>query len=171
MKKFLRPAQLRTRVNAKEIPPDNLNPCCVRTRIVENQTSTMQVATPKFPQKRNGAINTVQKEDLPIHGWYRFVLSYPPHLVRQYLDAFGLDSDGLLFDPFCGTGTTLAEAKKNRIPSVGCDAHPFVALVLPVKTNWTVDTKALRSVFRRILKRTEELSAKHGLQLFNFDVS
>jgi hypothetical protein len=41
--------------------------------------------TPTSPGKsRNGAINALQKEDLPIHGWYRFVLSFPPHLVRQY---------------------------------------------------------------------------------------
>src|SRR6266566_1345483 len=85
---------------------------------------------------RNGAINTLQKEDLPVHGWYRFVLSFPPHLVRQYITAFDLVHGDLVLDPFCGTGTTLVEAKKCGIPSVGCDAHPFAALVSRVKTNW-----------------------------------
>ena len=45
-----------------------------------------------------GPINSLQKEDLPIHGWYRFVLSYPPHLVRQYISAFGLKASRALAD-------------------------------------------------------------------------
>ena len=72
----------------------------------------MQHATIGPSKRGNGAINALQKEDLPIHGWYRFVLSYPPHLVRQYLSAFGVARNDLLLDPFCGTGTTLVEAKK-----------------------------------------------------------
>src|SRR3989454_12323210 len=87
---------------------------------------------------KNGAINAVQKIDLPVHGWYRFVLSFPPHLVRQYLGAFGLRTGDLICDPFCGTGTTLVEAKRSRIGSVGCDAHPLAALVSRVKTNWAL---------------------------------
>src|SRR5438034_11094975 len=103
----------------------------------------MQPTTMSPHKARNGAINTLQKEDLPIHGWYRFVLSYPPHLVRQYISAFGLTRSDLILDPFCGTGTTLVEAKKRGFPSMGCDAHPFAALVSRVKTNWDLDPALL----------------------------
>lgn len=121
--------------------------------------------------RRNGTINTLQKEDLPIHGWYRFVLSYPPHLVRKYLAAFELAKDDLVFDPFCGTGTTLVEAKMNRISSVGCDAHPFAAMVSRVKTNWELDAEILRCVFRRILKRTEKLTCEHGMASLSLEAA
>lgn len=122
------------------------------------------------PQKiRNGAINAVQKEDLPIHDWYRFVLSYPPHLVRQYMSTFGVTRKDLLLDPFCGTGTTLVEAKKNGVPSVGCDAHPFAALVSRVKTNWDLDAKLLKHHLSRILRRGEMLMLKHGLASLSLD--
>src|SRR2546425_14662 len=120
----------------------------------------MQVETPKPNQTRNSTINAVRKEDLPVHVWYRFVLSFPPHLVRQYISAFDLGSEDLLLDPFCGTGTTLVEAKKNRIPSVGCDAHPLAALVSRVKTNWTLDVEALRKTLKRILRGAGQLAAK-----------
>lgn len=106
----------------------------------------------------------MQKEDLPVHRWYRFVLSYPPHLVRQYLAAFDLSGDSVVLDPFCGTGTTLVEAKKNRIRSVGCDAHPFAAMVSRVKTNWHLDPKLLRRLFKQILKRVEKQTMHHGLE-------
>jgi DNA methylase len=108
----------------------------------------------------NGAINAMQKEDLPIHGWYRFVLSYPPHLVRQYMSAFGVTRNDLLLDPFCGTGTTLVEARKHGIPSAGCDAHPFAALVSRVKTNWELDPKLLQHHLSRLLRRGETLMLK-----------
>jgi len=113
--------------------------------------------------RRNGVINALQKEDLPIHGWYRFVLSYPPHLVRQYMSLFGVTRNDLLLDPFCGTGTTLVEARKHGIPSVGCDAHPFAALVSRVKTNWELDPKLLKHHLSRLLCRGETLMLKHGL--------
>src|SRR5437588_491300 len=98
----------------------------------------MQPQPANLSEKRKGAVNALQKEDLPVHGWYRFVLSYPPHLVRQYLRRFELSSTDLLLDPFCGTGTTMVEAKKHGVPSLGCDAHPFAALVSRVKTEWAL---------------------------------
>jgi hypothetical protein len=131
----------------------------------------MRTLAPQPLRNRNGANNALQKEDLPIHGWYRFVLSYPPHLVRQYIAKLDIGGDDLLLDPFCGTGTTLVEAKKNRIPSIGCDAHPFAALVSRVKTNWVVDGKALRAALRRILRRTETETSSHGLHALSLDAA
>lgn len=130
----------------------------------------MPVALPQpLSTRRNGANNALQKEDFPIHGWYRFVLSFPPHLVRQYISTFALGENDLLLDPFCGTGTTLVEAKKLGIPSVACDAHPFATLVSRVKTNWGLDVKALRNDLRRILRRTEAQTSEYGLHSLSFE--
>ena len=84
----------------------------------------------------NSIANKLQREDLPVHQWYRFVLSYPPHLVRHYLHQFGVDEDGLVLDPFCGTGTTLVECKKHAIRSVGLEALPLTHFVSRTKTDW-----------------------------------
>jgi hypothetical protein len=62
--------------------------------------------------KHEAGINAVQEAETPIHDWYRFVLSYPPHLVRQSIDRIGFRARDLLCDPVCGTGMTLVEAKK-----------------------------------------------------------
>ena len=32
--------------------------------------------------------NQIKTEDRAIHDWYQFVLAYPPHLVREYLEKF-----------------------------------------------------------------------------------
>jgi hypothetical protein len=128
----------------------------------------MNVEPAKEPTRQKGAINSLQPEDLPVHGWYRFVLSYPPHLVRQYLKEFKMSSSDIVLDPFCGTGTTVVEAKKNGIQGVGCDAHPFAAMVSRVKTNWTVDVAALRKLFKGILNKSEAVASKHGVPALGF---
>jgi tRNA G10 N-methylase Trm11 len=64
---------------------------------------------------RNGNLNKLMPHDRAAHEWYRFVLSFPPHLVRQYLDRFEMEPSSLVLDPFCGTGTTLVECRKYGI--------------------------------------------------------
>jgi DNA modification methylase len=127
----------------------------------------MNPSTVKPAKDKTGGINALQPEDSPVHGWYRFVLSYPPHLVRQYLNRFGLTSDNCVLDPFCGTGTTLVEAKKNSIPSVGCDAHPFAALASRVKTHWRLDATLLRRKLSEILKNAEGTMSEYSLPLLS----
>lgn len=73
-------------------------------------------------QSRTGTeLNRPYVDDLPVHEWYRFVLSYPPHLVRDYLTRFGVRRGMRVLDPYCGTGTTLVECKKHGVESVGIE--------------------------------------------------
>lgn len=93
--------------------------------------------------RSNGAMNTLLPGDAPAHDWYRFVLSFPPHLVRDYVRRFGLGTDSMLLDPFCGTGTTLVEAKKSGVPSIGLEAVPVSRLAASTKVNWAPDPNEL----------------------------
>jgi hypothetical protein len=142
--------------------------CCIVAENVKNR-AWLQPNSSKPAPTRTGAINAVQKKDLPVHGWYRFVLSFPPHLVRQYIEAFGLNGKDLVLDPFCGTGTTVVEAKKTGIASIGCDAQPIAVMVSRVKTNWNLKAAVLHTHCSRILKRTERMTTEHGLTSLSFD--
>lgn len=82
--------------------------------------------------------NKLAEADRPVHAWYRFVLSFPPHLVREYLTQFAIMPGDVVLDPFCGTGTTIVECKKQGISSVGFESNPMAALASRVKTNWTI---------------------------------
>lgn len=92
----------------------------------------------------NGKANELAYQDRAVHDWYRFVLSFPPHLVRQYLNEFGAATQQRVLDPFCGTGTTLVECKKLGIASVGIEANPMTYFASQVKTNWSIDLSALK---------------------------
>jgi DNA modification methylase len=91
----------------------------------------------------NGEINKLYAEDRIAHEWYRFVLSFPPHLVRDYLQRFGVTELHQVLDPFCGTGTTLVECKRLGIPSVGLEANPMASFASRVKTTWSGDADGL----------------------------
>lgn len=95
--------------------------------------------------RRNATINQLEERDRPIHGWYRFVLSFPPHLVRQYASSFGLSSGSVMLDPFCGTGTAVVEAKKLGLRGIGIEANDIAHLAATVKTDWSVAPAALRT--------------------------
>ena len=70
-----------------------------------------EVQETKKPELSNGRANKLDPQDRTFHDWYRFVLSFPPHLVRNYIEKFGLTPKSVVLDPFCGTGTTIIETK------------------------------------------------------------
>jgi hypothetical protein len=106
-------------------------------------SSAIQIPTARRSTIAPGNMNRLQMQDRSVHDWYRFVLSFPPHLVQQYLEKFKVDESGLVLDPFCGTGTTLVECKKLGIPSIGVEANPMAHFASTVKTTWDTSAKAL----------------------------
>ncbi len=109
------------------------------------------VPPPSVPQRRmSGDANKLGSDDRAAHDWYRFVLSYPPHLVRDYLKRLPAPAGQRVLDPFCGTGTTIVECKKLGIGSVGVEAHPFSHFASVTKIDWEVDPSELEDSARRV---------------------
>lgn len=111
----------------------------------------------------NGNKNKVSPGDGAFHNWYRFVLSFPPHLVRHYIQKFKVKKGNVILDPFCGTGTTMVESKQNKISSVGIEANPFAHFASSVKINWNIDTKVLESVVRDVAVQTRDILKSQGI--------
>lgn len=101
-------------------------------------------------------LNQVRDADRAAHDWYRFVLSFPPHLVQDYLRKFGISQQQQVLDPFCGTGTTAVECKKLGIPSFGTEANPMAWFAGSVKLDWTPDPDEFLAVASRIAEATEK---------------
>lgn len=107
--------------------------------------------------------NKLAAADRPAHDWYRFVLSFPPHLVREYLNRFGVGGGDVVLDPFCGTGTTVVECKKQGVTSAGIEAHPMSHFAGTVKTNWMVSAVKLRQNARKIADKTLYALERQGI--------
>ena len=97
----------------------------------------------RTPDRLHPEINQLRPCDRAAHDWYRFVLSFPAHLVQEYLERFGIDASQTVLDPFCGTGTTVVECKKLGVPSVGIEANPMAQFAGATKSNWCPDADAL----------------------------
>jgi DNA modification methylase len=127
-------------------------------------------ALPKTTKQRsrlrrddNLEINKLYPEDRPAHEWYRFVLSFPPHLVRDYLNRFSVDRSHQVLDPFCGTGTTLVECKKLGISSVGIEANPMACFASRVKVDWSPDPDDLLEHASRIAEAASAELESQGI--------
>ena len=76
----------------------------------------MQIAGPK-PRPASGKAegNKLLAPDRAAHDWYRFVLSFPPHLVREYLERFAID--GVEYEAFNTSGGlgTLCETLEGKV--------------------------------------------------------
>lgn len=95
-----------------------------RTEGALNEELVDKTAEPSGPEYV--VKNRLQPEDEAIHGWYRFVLGYPPHLVREYLKTLEADpAVDWVLDPFCGTATTPVEARLRGFSTLSTDANPI----------------------------------------------
>ncbi|MEM9162937.1 MAG: DNA methyltransferase [Cyanobacteria bacterium P01_F01_bin.4] len=100
------------------------------------------------------ALNQLTPQDRAFHDWYRFILSFPPHLVRHYLAQFQVTPPQTVLDPFAGTGTTLVECKKLGIPCVGTEANPMAYFASQTKLHWSVNSQQLRQHAQQIAEAT-----------------
>ena len=119
-----------------------------------------QTATRQPP---NATRNRLRPDDRAVHDWYRFVLSFPPHLVRDYACRFGLGAGQVVLDPFCGTGTTLVECKKRGLATVGVESNPMAHFASAVKVDWAVDGSALRGYVETVASAAAHALARQGL--------
>jgi DNA modification methylase len=109
------------------------------------------------------AANRLARGDRAFHDWYRFVLSFPPHLVSNYIEDFGLDKRHVILDPFCGTGTTIVECKLHGIQAIGLEANIFAHFASSVKVDWEINADLLKKGARNIADSTLGLLKAQGI--------
>lgn len=117
--------------------------------------------TPRVPLRSDS--NRLEPADRPAHDWYRFILSYPPHLVRQYVERFSLDCGATVLDPFCGTGTTVVECQKLGLVGIGIEAHPMAHFASTTKADWTPDPDQLERAAARIAEKALDVLERQGI--------
>ena len=107
-----------------------------------------------------------KEKDLPerirtkhVHRLHPYLGKFIPQLVEIFLRKYNPNK---VYDPFCGSGTTLVEAKSLGINSIGCDISEFNILLSKVKTD-DYDINLLEKEINDIVK---QFKIKNGNTLF-----
>lgn len=69
-----------------------------------------------------------------VHDLHEYRGKFFPQLVRACINISEVPEGAIVLDPFCGSGTTLCEAKIVGMKSVGIDLNPLSVLISDVKT-------------------------------------
>lgn len=92
----------------------------------------MRVIMPKKYRDETWDFRTANTKEYT-HRFHPYPAMMIPQIARRLLREFGKGAR-LLFDPYCGTGTSLVEANLRGIDAVGTDINPLARLIAKVKT-------------------------------------
>nr|AIF16437.1 adenine-specific DNA methylase [uncultured marine group II/III euryarchaeote KM3_74_C08] len=77
-----------------------------------------------------------------------------PQVARGLVDLYG-NEGGILFDPYCGTGTSLVEARLAGMDGIGTDINPTARMIAFAKTT-DYNLKRLTGATEKVLSYLEE---------------
>ncbi len=90
-----------------------------------------------------------------IHGLHPYPAMMAPPVAQKLIELFSQASH-IVFDPFCGSGTVIAEAMRLNRNAIGFDINPLALLIAEVKAN-PLPPKTLWQAYEQI-ERTLKLS-------------
>ena len=84
----------------------------------------------------NGDADPTNRKDpkYVTHGIHPFKGKFYPQLAKSLMNMSGAPVGARLFDPYCGSGTTLLEGMLNGFSAYGCDVNPLAAKIAHAKT-------------------------------------
>lgn len=77
----------------------------------------------------------VRAEVPPVESIHPYPAKFIGDIPRTLIDLLPIPNDTVVLDPFCGSGTTLVEAQRAGLPSIGVDLNPIACLISRVKTS------------------------------------
>lgn len=104
------------------------------------------------------------------HSVYPYPARLLRHIPRFFLRCEQLvDSDTVVLDPFCGSGTVLVEAQAAGLACCGIDSNPFARLLTRVKTT-PLDPKVAIDAGMAILQNSKRIRTGDIPQVVNIDL-
>lgn len=86
----------------------------------------LEFSSPNASDKRQGTRYST-------HGLHEYKGKYNPQIVKGALDFMGIQEGSLIFDPFCGSGTTMVECVHHGYRSIGIDINPMAVFISNTK--------------------------------------
>lgn len=99
--------------------------------------------------------------------WYRYKEGYSVDLIKMLIKEYNNNPNGVILDPFLGSGTTVMAANELGLRGIGFEVNPFSYFLSKCKlTNYTdADKQEFKKAAKAILVDSEELSEKEIISL------
>lgn len=126
-----------------------------------------------YPTNNNATytslLNYSKNLDTPFQRWYRYKEGYSIELVELLIKEYNKNPNGIILDPFLGSGTTILGAK-TQLNSIGYEVNPFSAFLAKTKTEEYLkkDLVEFENVYNEILNDSKNLDKTYELPLLSF---
>lgn len=104
------------------------------------------------------------------HGLHPYKGKFYPQLAKGLMNLCSLSSGASVFDPFCGSGTTLLEGYLNGYRTFGCDMNPLAAKIAKAKVGiLNVNPDVVRETLGTLVDQIENSPASPADEREQFD--
>lgn len=103
------------------------------------------------------------------HGFHPYTAKFIPQIPRRLIEMYAPKSEDKILDPFCGSGTTLVEAKLAGRPSMGVDINPLAIMISKAKTRPITEAQIEGFMSWLHELKTEEVSKFRALKVYFSD--
>lgn len=95
------------------------------------------------------------------HGLHPYKGKFYPQLAKGLMNLCALPPGASVFDPFCGSGTTLLEGYLNGYHTFGCDMNPVAAKIAKAKIGiLDINPDVIREVVGTLVSQIEDAPTK-----------
>ena len=99
------------------------------------------------------------------HGLHEYRGKFNPQIARLAMNLVGLEVEGLVWDPFCGSGTVLLESMHQGLNAVGVDRNPLAVKITNAKISaMQVSQSMLKESAMKTVGRIEKYSDERHMQ-------
>lgn len=102
-----------------------------------------------------------------IEGIHPYPAKFIGDIPRAFIEQLPVPPGTRVFDPFCGSGTTLVEAQRAGLPAVGIDLNPIACLLARVKTT-TLPT-GFENIVENVINRAQAVKTMPPSGIPNVD--
>lgn len=89
-----------------------------------------------------------------IHNWYKFTAGFSYRFVDVLVNEMN-QKPTCIYEPFAGCGTTLVEAQKLGIRSVGNESQQLMCDIINAKLNWDIDQVECAQIVENVIVQLE----------------